>query len=38
MLASGGFELSLNVINPLGGLIVGMLVARPLLRWRYRKA
>ncbi|THD35134.1 MAG: rhomboid family intramembrane serine protease [Sphingomonas sp.] len=38
MLASGVFELSLGVIDPLGGLIAGLLVARPLLRWRYRKA
>jgi membrane associated rhomboid family serine protease len=38
MLASGVFELSLTVVNPLGGLIAGMLVAKPLLRLRYRKA
>ncbi|MDB5677622.1 rhomboid family intramembrane serine protease [Sphingomonas bacterium] len=38
MLASGVFELSLTVVNPLGGLIAGMMVARPLLRLRYRKA
>lgn len=38
MLASGVFELSLSVVNPLGGLIAGMLAARPLLRLRYRKA
>lgn len=38
MLASGAFELSLTVVNPLGGLSAGVLVARPLLRLRYRKA
>ena len=34
----GGFELSLSLVNPLGGLLVGALLARPLLAWRYRKA
>jgi len=38
MLASGVIEFSLSVVNPLGGLLMGMLVARPLLRLRYRKA
>jgi membrane associated rhomboid family serine protease len=38
MLGSGMVELSLSLINPLGGLIAGMLVARPLLRLRYRSA
>ena len=38
MLAAGTFELSLGVINPLGGLVAGVLVARPLLRLRWRKA
>ena len=34
----GQFELSVSLINPLGGLLVGALIARPLLAWRYRKA
>ena len=34
----GEFELSVSLINPLGGLLVGALLARPLLAWRYRKA
>lgn len=34
----GGFEFSLSLVNPLGGLLVGALIARPLLAWRYRKA
>ncbi len=38
MLASGVFELSVSIINPLGGLLVGALLGRPLLAWRYRKA
>lgn len=38
MLPTGGIELSLNLIDPLGGLLVGTLLARPLLAWRYRKA
>lgn len=38
MLASGGFEFSVSLVNPLGGLLTGALIARPLLLWRYRKA
>lgn len=38
MLASGAYELSVTIVNPLGGLIAGTLLARPLLAWRYRKA
>ncbi len=38
MLASGVFELSISIIDPLGGLLAGALLARPLLAWRYRKA
>jgi membrane associated rhomboid family serine protease len=38
MLAGGAFELSVSLIDPLGGLLVGALLARPLLAWRYRKA
>ena len=34
----GNFEVSLSLVNPLGGLLVGALIARPLLAWRYRKA
>ena len=34
----GQFELSVSLVNPLGGLLVGALLARPLLAWRYRKA
>ncbi|MGJ3648782.1 rhomboid family intramembrane serine protease [Sphingomonas sp. GlSt437] len=38
MMASGGMEFSLTIINPLGGLVAGVALARPLLAWRYRKA
>lgn len=38
MLVSGGAELSVSLVNPLGGLLAGALIARPLLRWRWRKA
>lgn len=38
MLPTGEIELSLNLIDPLGGLLLGTLLARPLLAWRYRKA
>ncbi len=34
----GSFEVSLSLVNPLGGLLVGALLARPMLAWRYRKA
>ena len=36
--ATRSFELSVTVVDPLGGLIAGMLLARPLLAWNYRKA
>lgn len=32
------FELSVTIIAPLGGLIAGCALARPLLAWTYRKA
>lgn len=38
MLAGGSFELSVSLINPLAGLATGALLARPLLRFRYRRA
>lgn len=38
MLASGSVELSVSLVEPIGGLIAGLLLARPLLRWRYRRA
>jgi membrane associated rhomboid family serine protease len=34
----GPFEISVSLIDPLGGLLIGALIAQPLLRWRYRKA
>jgi len=37
-LAGGSFELSLTIIEPLGGLAAGVALARPLLAWGYRKA
>jgi membrane associated rhomboid family serine protease len=37
-LASGGIELSVQIIEPLGGLAAGVALARPLLAWRYRRA
>lgn len=37
-LVSGGVEVSASIIGPIGGLIAGVLLARPLLAWRYRKA
>ena len=38
MLASAGADLSTAIVEPLGGLAAGVALARPLLRWRYRKA
>jgi membrane associated rhomboid family serine protease len=38
MLASGSFELSVSLVEPLGGLMAGLLLAQPMLKWRYRKA
>jgi membrane associated rhomboid family serine protease len=32
------FELSVTIIEPLGGLAAGVALARPLLAWGYRKA
>jgi hypothetical protein len=37
-LAGGGFELSVTIVEPLGGLAAGVALARPLLAWSYRKA
>ena len=37
-LAAGSFEISTNIIAPMGALAAGLAVARPLLMWRYRKA
>jgi membrane associated rhomboid family serine protease len=37
-LAAGGIELSVSIVEPIGGLVAGMLLAKPLLAWRYRKA
>lgn len=37
-LVSGNIELSVTFIEPLGGLIAGVLLARPLLRWQFRRA
>ena len=38
MLAAGQFELSVSIVEPMGGLIAGVAIAQPLMRWRYRKA
>ncbi|WP_182466809.1 rhomboid family intramembrane serine protease [Sphingomonas gilva] len=38
MLAASSLEFSVSVIEPLGGLIAGVALARPLVRWRYRNA
>ena len=38
MLATMTFDLSVALIEPLGGLAAGVAVARPLLAWRYRRA
>ncbi|GAA0335744.1 hypothetical protein GCM10009087_52730 [Sphingomonas oligophenolica] len=37
-LVAGSFELSVTIIEPLGGLAAGVALARPLLAWTYRKA
>ena len=38
LLATRGGDVSIQVIEPLGGLAAGVALARPLLRWRYRRA
>jgi len=38
MLSAGVFEVSVSLINPLAGLLAGVLIGLPLLAWRYRKA
>ena len=38
MLVAAGGDLSLSIIEPLGGLAAGAAMARPLLAWRYRGA
>lgn len=38
MWTGGTFELSRNILDPLGGLLTGALLAKPILLWRYRKA
>ena len=38
LLAAPGGDISVPIIEPLGGLAAGVGLARPLLRWRYRKA
>ncbi|WP_181814767.1 rhomboid family intramembrane serine protease [Sphingomonas aracearum] len=38
VLLSGAGALSVGLVEPLGGLIAGVALARPLLLWRYRKA
>ncbi|AJP71496.1 hypothetical protein TS85_06475 [Sphingomonas hengshuiensis] len=37
-LVSGSVEISSSIIGPLGGLLTGVALARPLLAWQYRKA
>jgi membrane associated rhomboid family serine protease len=37
-LAARSFELSVSIVDPLGGLLAGMLLARPLMAWRWRGA
>ena len=37
-IVGGGFELSVTIVEPLGGLAAGVALARPLLAWAYRKA
>lgn len=36
--AAQQFEVSVSIVDPLGGLVAGMLLARPLLAWRWRNA
>ena len=38
LLAVGGGDLSVSIVEPLGGLLAGAALARPLLRWKYRGA
>lgn len=38
MLAASSLEFSVSLIEPLGGLIAGVALAQPIMRWRYRKA
>ncbi|MDB5696374.1 MAG: hypothetical protein JWN21_1917 [Sphingomonas bacterium] len=35
---AGGVDFSVQIIEPLGGLVVGAALARPVLAWRYRRA
>ena len=37
-IVGGVFELSVTIVEPLGGLAAGVALARPLLAWAYRKA
>ena len=37
-IAAKHFEISVSIIDPLGGLVAGILLARPLLAWKFRKA
>ncbi|MGY4397941.1 membrane associated rhomboid family serine protease [Sphingomonas sp. UYAg733] len=32
------FEMSVSIVEPIGGLVAGVALARPLLAWQYRKA
>jgi membrane associated rhomboid family serine protease len=38
MLAASSLEFSVSIIEPLGGLLAGVALAKPIMRWRYRKA
>ena len=38
MLIAAGGDLSVSIVEPLGGLAAGAALARPLLAWRYRGA
>lgn len=38
MALSGGFDLSRGIVEPIGGLIAGVALGKPILAWRYRKA
>ena len=37
-IAAQSFEMSVTIVEPIGGLLAGMALARPLLAWTYRKA
>ena len=37
-LVARNFEMSVTFVEPIGGLVAGVLLARPLLRWQYRRA